>query len=261
MPAAYAHYVFGKNVYKRLPAPVKQVIRENREAYLLGLHGPDLLFYYYPVCKNRINRLGSRMHHQIASDFFMESRRRYQERPSYVLLSYLLGFICHYTLDSECHSYISDYMEEYKVSHSAIETELDRALLKKDGKDPVRYHYTRHLHRDADTEAAIASVLKVTEKQVDRSILGFHWTIRFFQCPDKRKEAILRFLFGTCGRNAFVCGLIMSERIHPGCEKSTEFLKGRMEEAVDTAVKLICEYYKKMDTHQALSVRFERDFE
>lgn len=261
MPAAYAHYVFGKEVYRRLPGPERQMIRENREAYLLGLHGPDLLFYYYPVCKNRLNRLGEQMHRELASDFFGRCRRKYQERPSYVMLSYLLGFICHYTLDSECHPYISAYMKEHKVSHTDIETELDRVLLEKDGKNPVSHPYTCHLHRDADTEAAIASVLGITEKQADRSIRGFHRTIHFFQCPDRKKEDVLRFLFDVCTGNDFTSGLLMTGRPRPKCRKSTEFLTGRLEGAAGTAVELICEYHKKIDTQQALSARFERDYE
>ena len=44
MPAAYAHYVFGKKVYAMLPKREKELICEGKDAFLLGLHGPDLLF-------------------------------------------------------------------------------------------------------------------------------------------------------------------------------------------------------------------------
>ncbi len=261
MPATYAHYVFGKKVYKKLPASVKQIIRENREAYLIGLHGPDLLFYYRPVWKNPINQQGGRMHREPASDFFEKSRHIYQDRPDYVLLSYLLGFICHFALDSACHPYIADYMEARGVSHSDIETELDRALLEKDGKNPVLSDYTRHLRRDLDTEEAIASVLEVTPEQVDRSILGFRWMIRFFQCPHRGKERAAGFLCTVLGKHSFVKGLFMTGRENAACRDAREFLESRLEEAVDTAVKLILEYYRKIDGCQALSAGFERDFE
>ena len=62
MPAAYAHYRFGKEVYKELPENEKEWIREGKDAFLLGLHGPDLLFYYFPLSKNRINQQGVRLH-------------------------------------------------------------------------------------------------------------------------------------------------------------------------------------------------------
>ena len=44
MPATYAHYKFGKKVYRALPGELREMIKENKAAYLLGLHGPDLLF-------------------------------------------------------------------------------------------------------------------------------------------------------------------------------------------------------------------------
>ena len=43
MPAAYAHYVFGKKVFQELSGTEKEIIRKGEDAFLLGLHGPDLL--------------------------------------------------------------------------------------------------------------------------------------------------------------------------------------------------------------------------
>ena len=111
----------------------------------------------------------------------------YQKRPSYVLLSYLCGFLCHFMLDSECHPYISRYMGEHRLGHLEIETDFDRMLMEEDGADPVTHNCTRHLIRDLDTEEAIASVLEgITPDEVDESILGFHRIIRLFQC--RRRE-------------------------------------------------------------------------
>ena len=39
MPATYAHYKFGKKVYRALPGELREMIKENKAAYLLGLHG------------------------------------------------------------------------------------------------------------------------------------------------------------------------------------------------------------------------------
>ncbi len=262
MPATYAHYLFGKKVYRELPGKLRQLIRNHKEAYLLGLHGPDVLFYYRPLGKNRINQTGSRMHHELASVFFENSRGVYQEKPDPVLLSYLLGFICHFTLDSECHPFITRYMENYGVSHSDVETEFDRALLVQEGRDPRTWNYTWHLRRERRTEEAMASVLEgVTVRQVDESIRAFSWVIRFFQGPGKGKEWILRFLFGLIGQRAYFGGMLMTGRPHIRCEASNSFLEQRLLDAVETAVELICEYAEKIETDQELSPRFRRDFE
>ena len=46
-------------MYKRqLPNDIKKIIIENKELYDIGLHGPDLLFYYLPLKNNEINSIG-----------------------------------------------------------------------------------------------------------------------------------------------------------------------------------------------------------
>ena len=51
MPTTYAHDRFGREVYEQLPANLKKIIRENKKLYLIGLHGPDIFFYYHPFSK------------------------------------------------------------------------------------------------------------------------------------------------------------------------------------------------------------------
>ena len=49
MPSTYAHYRMGKELIKALPESRQTIIRNNMELYLIGLHGPDILFYYKPL--------------------------------------------------------------------------------------------------------------------------------------------------------------------------------------------------------------------
>ncbi len=262
MPATYAHYKFGKAVYRSLPKEIRQIIKENKAAYLLGLHGPDLVFYYRPFGKNRVNQLGVKMHKEKASDFFEMGRKRYQERPSYVLLSYLCGFLCHFILDSECHPYIGCYMEEHGLGHLEIETDFDRYLLERDGFDPARHCCTRHLIRDLDTEEAIASVFEgVTADQIDQSIRGFHFCIRSFQCPGPWKEHFLRAVFTLIGQKKGLGGLIMNGIPNPSCKESCRFLEKRMEQAVGPAVRVIREYVEGIEGEEPLSQRLHRNYE
>ncbi|HIT66594.1 MAG TPA: zinc dependent phospholipase C family protein [Candidatus Merdisoma merdipullorum] len=262
MPAVYAHYKFGKEVYRALPKDIRQMVKENGPAYLLGLHGPDLLFYYHPYGKNRVNQLGVRMHRESARFFFEKGRKAYQRRPNYVLLSYLCGFMCHFMLDSECHSYINRYMKEYRLGHLEIETDFDRKLLKEDGFDPVTHNCTRHLIRDLDTEEAIASVLEnITADQVDKCILGFHSVIRLFQCPGAGKAGFLKGFFTLIGQKKGLGGLVMTGKENPKCQKSCRELEERMESAVKPAAWEIERYVRAIATDEPLSIRLNRDFE
>lgn len=46
MPAAYAHYTFGKKVLANIENPdIRRIITEHRALFDIGLHGPDILFF------------------------------------------------------------------------------------------------------------------------------------------------------------------------------------------------------------------------
>ena len=113
------------------------MVRQGKDAFLIGLHGPDLLCYYRPFGKNRINQQGTRMHRELAAGFFEKGKEEYEKDHDPVLRAYLYGFLCHFILDSECHPYISCYMEEHGLGHLEIETDFERYLLEKSGHDPL----------------------------------------------------------------------------------------------------------------------------
>ena len=46
MPTSYAHYKFGQEVKSRLTGETAEIIAEFPQLFHIGLHGPDLLFYY-----------------------------------------------------------------------------------------------------------------------------------------------------------------------------------------------------------------------
>ena len=58
MPTTYAHYKFGGEVVNTLPRLLQRSIENNRELFDLGVHGPDLLFYYKALTKNPVNGQG-----------------------------------------------------------------------------------------------------------------------------------------------------------------------------------------------------------
>lgn len=262
MPAVYAHYKFGKKVYQALPTDIREILKENKAAYLLGLHGPDLLFYYHAYSKNRINQLGVRMHKEKADVFFERARGQYQKRPSYVLLSYLCGFLCHFMLDSTCHPYINHYMGERGVGHLEIETDFDRELMTQDEKNPVTHCCTRHLIRDLDTEEAIASVMEgITADQIDACIFGFRRTIRLFQCPSALKADLMKLFFTCIGHGKGLAGLVMDGQANLECVESGITLEKLFEKAVEPTAREIVSYVRTIETKEKLSERLHRNFE
>lgn len=70
MPAAYAHYRFGRDVLARLPGALGSAIESRRSFFDLGLQGPDPLFYYQPLRSNPVGQRGTLIHSQAALNFF-----------------------------------------------------------------------------------------------------------------------------------------------------------------------------------------------
>ena len=102
MPTTYAHYKFGKEVISALPRPLQSSIENNRELFDIGVHGPDLLFYYKALMKNPVNTQGYELHDKMADEFFNNAIEviKKAEDPA-AARAYIYGFICHYALDSE----------------------------------------------------------------------------------------------------------------------------------------------------------------
>ena len=136
MPTTYKHDAFGRKVYKNLQGDLQELIRRHIQLYRIGLHGPDILFYY-GLRKNYVNQTGVRLHGEVAYPFFEQGIELVRKNQDDALLAYLLGFACHFMLDSTCHPYI--YHIEDQVSHTIIEKEMDRRMMKKDGLDPLTY--------------------------------------------------------------------------------------------------------------------------
>ena len=151
MPAFYAHKRFGAQVAKVLPADLSTIVTKHYTAYDIGLQGPDIYFYYRPCYINRIIKTGIGLHHAPARDFFENALRVMKKTPrDSAQYAYLMGFIAHFTLDSECHSYVNHYIEKSGVAHLEIEEEFEKKLLRLDQKDPLAYPYAEKIPRQED---------------------------------------------------------------------------------------------------------------
>ena len=138
MPTTYTHDLFGKKVYHRFSKEMQQVIRTHKDLYRIGLHGPDIFFYH--LFYRKMYQYGIRMHHQTAAPFFEKALEKVRTEQDFALLAYLLGFGCHYLLDTACHPYINEVAAKGWISHTLLEKELDRTLMLETGKDPRRYY-------------------------------------------------------------------------------------------------------------------------
>ena len=80
MPSTYAHYRFGQDVLKALPDQYKKVLLQEADLFNIGLHGPDLLFYYKPFSHHPLHAEGGRMHRLTGRQYFTEAGKIYLNR-------------------------------------------------------------------------------------------------------------------------------------------------------------------------------------
>lgn len=156
MPTTYTHDLFGKLVYRKLPGEMKELIKENGDLYRIGLHGPDIFFYQ--LLKGRVNQFGVQMHNERAKAFFEQGMAQIREKENRPLLAYLLGFGCHYLLDSTCHPYVNQMVKEKIINHTLLEKEWDRQLLIANGYHALMAHPADCLVPEKEYAAVIQQV-------------------------------------------------------------------------------------------------------
>ena len=243
MPSTYAHYRFGQEVLKELPNGIKKIIIENKELYDIGLHGPDLLFYYLPLKNNEINSIGYNMHEKTGKEVFDTFRKMMTSKKQINhYLAYYYGFICHFALDATCHGYIEKRIHESGVSHGEIEVEFDRFLMIEDGLDPIRHKLTNHIIPSIDYARIIAPFFNVTAQQVVKSLESMKFYNDLLIAPSKLKRKFIYALLRITGNYQEMHGLLVNYEANPLCKDSTEKLNQFYKQAIKKAVELISEY-------------------
>ena len=101
MPSTYAHYRFGEQVRQRIDEEKAGVISRYPQLYRIGLHGPDILFYYNALISNPVNRAGFALHEVSGTEFFAHFTEVITDHPGDDrYLSYLYGVLTHFALDA-----------------------------------------------------------------------------------------------------------------------------------------------------------------
>lgn len=265
MPAIYAHYRLGQEVRERLDGIAAQAVETYPQLYLIGLHGPDILFYYKPLGGGEINREGSLMHHRSGRSFFEQAAgviqaHADQERLAY--LSYAYGFICHFALDVTCHGYIAQ-KEKSGITHSEIESEFDRELMVIDGIEPVSHRLTDHLVPSAENAQVIAEFYSVPIKAEDvkKAVKGMIFYSNLFLSPNRIKRWFVDLALRLSGHYKWLHGMMISYEKNPACDDSCRKLLELYEDARELAVRLISEYGEYLEGAGELDDIYQYNFE
>ena len=243
MPAAYAHYRFGQDVLAQAPIAVRSIIDSRKSFYDLGLHGPDLLFYYKPLRGNVVGRLGSLMHEQRALSFFCPAGELLRRSPTPELAAYIYGFICHFALDLHCHGYISRVIEQGGPGHNEQETDFDRVLLRKDGLEIRPGIRVRHIRPSMEIARTIAPLFPgLTALKLYRSMLALKFFDSFLGVSGRFSYGMVLSVLKLSGQYDKLRGMLLNSPPAPGCDSSSRDLTELYLQAQDTALRLMSDF-------------------
>lgn len=219
MPDILTHVLFAEKVAAGLKdANVKHFILENEKLFMLGAQGPDMFFYFKPwnPYGKLVRRVGEAMHHLETGMFFRDAieilgkttGREYER-----LLTYILGFLCHYYCDRGIHPYVYAMTAEgcfkysggaRRLSHYQIEAGMDERLwMREKGRhaseaenfelvdpghlpDEVVDHLSNYIYK---SQKKI-----ITEYEIRKSYKNMIRILKILYDPKKRKRKIINIL-------------------------------------------------------------------
>ena len=262
MPSTYAHRRFGADVLTQLPKDLRAKIMAYRPLYDMGLHGPDLLFYYKALQSNPVNRLGNAMHEQPGRVFFTRAEGVVNaSRNKNAALAYALGFICHFALDSTCHPYVEQYVRESGVSHCEIETEFDNALMREDGLDPMTFFTAGHIRPNREFAKIVAPFYEdITVNETYEAMRGMVTVHHLLQASNPAKRWVVLTAMKAAGKWEFMHGLVANPQPNPACDTSSAQLEALYQSAIPLAVRLIEEYADALNTGAPLDAAYDHTF-
>lgn len=159
MPATITHAYFVNDVYDKLPDNIKELI-DLKRCKTFGQSTDSLMFYnLFTLAKGKdIRKFHKTFHDNNTKDFFLNLIRYIKDNniKDTDTYSFLVGFICHFVLDSTIHPYIiyksgkfkrtdpSTY--KYNNQHAFMESFLDMDMIhRREGINPYKYNLNNNI--------------------------------------------------------------------------------------------------------------------
>jgi hypothetical protein len=239
-----------------MPGDVKRTIQRFRRLFDMGLHGPDIFYYYSPMVKSGASFLGIKFHEQTGRDFFQRVCRAVRLERSEAAIAYLYGVLCHYCLDAYLHPFVTQNVSE-TLSHQQIEAEFDRFLLETDGKvPPCAQDLSPHLKLTPGEWETVAKFYPgVTGGKVSHSISLMALCIRLLAHPDRKLQELVL----NCTAPQFLDHRL-PEKASDTLAPYISELSGLYHQALEVYPVLLEEITVHLQTGRAFSEAFAPDF-
>ena len=253
MPDFLTHQYFGDLVLEQLPSSIKKRIIPNRDLFQIGLQGPDPLFFYKPIKSNSVVKQGYTLHELNGAEYFGNSLKVLSENKdnTEAALAYQLGFLCHYSLDSVCHTFVNKYEKMKGVTHSDMEGEFERYLLVQAGKDPYKTNPARYINPKKEYGEIISRFsMGLSAKECYDAIRSFKKYRSLFFCSTSVKRSIVYWIMKKAKVYEEYRGQVMNVEPYPNTQESDEELYKLVHDAVPLALKLIPKFITAFEQNQ-----------
>ena len=265
MPTTYTHYAYGQDVYRMHRPKLQSKIRPYINYYNIGVHGPDILFYYRSISKNAVNQYGVKVHDEPMRCFLCHAFSVFKrQRRKGAAFAYLAGFMTHYILDSTCHPYIRQRMKETGISHAEMETDWDYMMMQRDYRNPLHYKVARHIRTGLAYSSVIGPYYDIDARKVSAGLWYMKLILNHvFHSHFGVKRTVTAFL-----NENFLPGLSfqhyfrkkkMNPKNRENCRELYNLYKGSRKECAQMITELY-EALQKDDRSFCEKERFERLF-
>ncbi len=176
--------------------------------------------------------------------------------------AYLLGFACHYLLDSTCHTYIGKFVDHTGISHAKIETSLDQYFMLEDGLDPLVYRPASPICPHTDGNKVIHRCFpEIGETEIVECLKGMKLWTRITICRSSAVRSLLLGVMKLVGCYDSMGGRVMPGRPQKECEAGTRNLVHLYERALAGAPQELVKLDEVLHGNGTLSPRFDHNFD
>ncbi len=261
MPALYAHKSFGALVYKKLPRTLRRIVAANHQEFLLGLHGPDPLFFHITHGGDAASENAKMIHRRSFEEMYHKAYTRVSASADNGELSYFIGMICHFVLDAACHPIVTETMVDTGLSHGKVEMEFERFLIKKAGREALKYPTYAHIpvSRSAAEHAAVFYD-GITPSRFLASCASMKAINGVCRINDKRVRKTITRVMDYTGNAKKIASLIMSKDESMLAKKYVKKIYQTYLDSVDTAVAEAVTFADSIGGQESVSAIIKKNF-
>ncbi|MDF2987296.1 MAG: hypothetical protein K0R50_2806 [Eubacterium sp.] len=264
MPSVAAHYFFGQEVVSRVRAKslnTAELIEKHKEVYNLGLQGPDLLFYFKPYYQNKINELGQVIHSSPAVYLIERAARNIKEAECNEALAYLLGFACHFVLDSRMHGEINKLAPTSR-KHLLLEAEMDRQIIQnfylENANSFKRHLLVKNDIKKMDYLKQIYPEIKPSE--IKKCAKSFIFYLKLLTCKTNSKKRMLEMAEALVCKDSPFTAMIVSNNVNEFF-RPAEHLCVKLESTISEGAFAVENIYEHIIKSKPLHYMFNKNFE